>query len=96
MPHLHRVNITDDRKVLNHGAACQKLTLFDAFRHPLLSKLARRALLLHVSVSNVNTDSTACTHISQLMLNAPVPYGEILFICYEDHMPIALSLTISD
>lgn len=46
MPRLRRVGITDDQKVLNHGAPCQKLTLFDAFRRPLLSKLARRAYII--------------------------------------------------
>lgn len=36
----HIESVTDDRKVLNHGAPCQRLTLFDASRHSLLPNLA--------------------------------------------------------
>lgn len=41
MLRAHIELVTDDRKVLNHGAPCQKLTLFDAFRRTLLPSLAR-------------------------------------------------------
>lgn len=40
MLRAHIELVTDDRKVLNHGSPCQKLTLFDAFRRPLLPNLA--------------------------------------------------------
>lgn len=65
--------VTDDRKVLNHGAPCQKLTLFDAFRRPLLPSLALRMnTLLRVSASNTKHEFNSLYSHFTLATRSPV------------------------
>lgn len=94
--------VTDDRKVLNHGAPCQRLTLFDASRRSLLPNLAPYYAYIITCIDKqrergFNSLYSHFTFNGKRDPPAPLPSSprfEILFICYEDTCTsITLSLT---